>query len=560
MSTASRSRDVLVADAPDHRELQERRSSAPSSWRATSTRFRFTVYSLVLMRARRRPPWPGGIVASVTILLSLAGATQAAAATQVRFLHALPGGPTAELTVKGGAVPRRRSAGSASARSPTRDAGPSGAVTVTLSAGGKEVASATETLADGGSYTIVAEKGSGSKPQFSVYRAGKPVPGKASVRAVQRRARAGPGVDVPGRPGLGHGGLRPGHRLQARRPRDVRPVGHEARHEDRSGHPEGRDGHAPARAATAYAVGSAGERTRFVVVADAVAAPSGGPATGPRRPVRRRRRAVAGGPAGRPGRRDRRAACCTPARRAAVPAAETPPRRSRLGLALAVLLPALIAAGAVLWLGTRDDDEAPAPVTAQRRRVAPHPGRPRQPRRCARSWPPPAAAASAATTWRTWPAACGPRCRPDRHPRRARGHGGRRRGHGPRRRHPRAQPGPRRLVRRRAAARGAGPGGDHRPPGHQARARAVRAGAVAAHRRGHPHHRPARPRARLPRGGPRPGAQGPLPHRRRSTAAPGGSALVLVTCGGPYDQRDGYRDNILVYAGRPEPRSVSSGG
>ena len=48
-----------------------------------------------------------------------------------------------------------------------------------------------------------------------------------------------------------------------------------------------------------------------------------------------------------------------------MPAAEDPPRRSRLGLALAVLVPALIAAGAVLWLGTRDRDEAPAPVTAQ---------------------------------------------------------------------------------------------------------------------------------------------------------------------------------------------------
>ena len=33
-------------------------------------------------------------------------------------------------------------------------------------------------------------------------------------------------------------------------------------------------------AATAYAVGSAGEPTRFVVVADSVAAPSGAPATG----------------------------------------------------------------------------------------------------------------------------------------------------------------------------------------------------------------------------------------------------------------------------------------
>ena len=28
----------------------------------------------------------------------------------------------------------------------------------------------------------------------------------------------------------------------------------------------------------------------------------------------------------------------------------------------------------------------------------------------------------------------------------------------------------------------------------------------------------------------------------------GGSALVLITCGGPYDPDDGYRDNVLVYA------------
>ncbi len=28
----------------------------------------------------------------------------------------------------------------------------------------------------------------------------------------------------------------------------------------------------------------------------------------------------------------------------------------------------------------------------------------------------------------------------------------------------------------------------------------------------------------------------------------GGTALVLVTCGGPYDEERGYRDNILVYA------------
>ena len=48
-----------------------------------------------------------------------------------------------------------------------------------------------------------------------------------------------------------------------------------------------------------------------------------------------------------------------------MPAADPRPRRSRLGLALAVLLPALIAAGAVLWLGTREEDDAPATATAR---------------------------------------------------------------------------------------------------------------------------------------------------------------------------------------------------
>ena len=104
-------------------------------------------------------------------------------------------------------------------------AGPAGAVTVTLIAGGKTVASAKETLADGGSYTIVAEKGSGSKPRFEVYRAGKPTPGKASVRAVNAAPELGRvSMSLSGQD-WGTVELRRGHRLQARRPRHLRPVG-----------------------------------------------------------------------------------------------------------------------------------------------------------------------------------------------------------------------------------------------------------------------------------------------------------------------------------------------
>ncbi len=46
-------------------------------------------------------------------------------------------------------------------------------------------------------------------------------------------------------------------------------------------------------ASTVYAVGSGGEQARFVVVQDAVDAPAGGPATGPRRALGRRRHPLA---------------------------------------------------------------------------------------------------------------------------------------------------------------------------------------------------------------------------------------------------------------------------
>ena len=179
------------------------RSWGSSSWSAISTTFRFKVYSLVLMRAHRRLPWPGGTVALATILLSTAGASQASAATQVRFLHALPGGPTADLTVKGGRGPAATLSGIGFGKASEAEPGPSGSVTVTLIAGGKEVATAKEFLADGASYTIVAEKGSGSKPVFRLYRAGKAGPGQGPGARGARRPRARPRDHEPERPATG---------------------------------------------------------------------------------------------------------------------------------------------------------------------------------------------------------------------------------------------------------------------------------------------------------------------------------------------------------------------
>lgn len=231
------------------------------------------------MRAPRRPPCPAGTVVSLTILLSLAGATEAAADTQVRFLHALPGGPKADLTVSGGSGPEATLTGVGFAKASSARTGPSGAVTVTLTAGGKKVGSAKETLADGGSYTIVAEKGSGSAPVFKVYRAGKPVPGKAEVRAVHAAPEVGKvTMKLGGRDwGTVSYGQDTGYE-----PADPGTY-------DLTASKAGMDGTVASQkgvtatagtAATAYAVGSAGEPTRFVLVQDAVAAPSGAPATG----------------------------------------------------------------------------------------------------------------------------------------------------------------------------------------------------------------------------------------------------------------------------------------
>lgn len=215
----------------------------------------------------------------MTILLSLTGASQAAAATQVRFLHALPGGPTAELTVSGGSGPAATLPTVGFAKTSAAKPGPSGAVTVTLSAGGKKVASAKETLPDGGRYTIVAEKGSGSTPAFKVYRAGKPVPGKSIVRAVHAAPEVGRvtmSLSGNGWGTIGYGqdtGYKPAdpgtYDLSATKPGSKTALLSQKGVTATAG-----------TAATAYAVGSAGERTRFVVVQDAVAAPAGAPETG----------------------------------------------------------------------------------------------------------------------------------------------------------------------------------------------------------------------------------------------------------------------------------------
>ncbi len=223
--------------------------------------------------------WAGILVATGTILLSSPVAGEASAATQVRLLHALPGGPAADLAVTGGHGHPVTLRGVGFAQASPIASGPDGAVTLALSAGGKTLVSSRQTLASGGRYTVVAEKGNGDKARLRVYRSGKAVTGRALVRAVNAAPESGRvaltlgsrkwGTASYGQDS-GYKAAAPGtYALAARMPR-TRSVLVEQKGVNV----------AAGTASTAYTVGSAGARMRFVVVQDSVAAPARGPATG----------------------------------------------------------------------------------------------------------------------------------------------------------------------------------------------------------------------------------------------------------------------------------------
>lgn len=231
------------------------------------------------MSRRRRLLIPTGVVTTGTILLSLAAVSSSSAATKLRFLHAVPGAPAAHLTISGPKSQQATLPGVGFAKASGYASGPGGSITLALAAGGKELARAEKTLADGGAYTIVAEKGKAASVAFRVYRSGRAAPGKTRFRAVHAAPEVGK-VDMSlggrrwGAVDFGHDtGYKPAgpgtYRVTARK------AGMGSTLLERKG-----VNAAAGTAVTAYAVGSAGERTRFVVVQDSVAAPSGAPDTG----------------------------------------------------------------------------------------------------------------------------------------------------------------------------------------------------------------------------------------------------------------------------------------
>ena len=201
----------------------------------------------------------------------------------------------------------------------------------------------------------------------------------------------------------------------------------------------------------------------------------------------------------------------------------------------------------------------PPPAAAPRRAVARARSAPAPAARCGPWWPPPGARACAATTWRTWPAACAPRC-PTRSPspprawtrsstRWAPARGGAIRvpslgragwfEGGPRP----GEPGRAVIIGHLDTKRG---------PGLFARVPALRA------RRGHHDHRPARATCTLPGGRARAQVR---KDRFPTEEVYGGSArpvLVLVTCGGPYDQGRATGTTSWSTRARSEPHAADS--
>jgi len=218
-----------------------------------------------------------GVLAIVPILLSVE-APNAIAVTEVRFLHAVPGAPDAQLELVSDRVPAEALPAAGFASETGYEEIPAGMVTLTLSAGEQRLARTSERLEEGGRYTAVAVPG-GDAAQLRVYRDGE---ARAST-ARWRMVHAAPEIDaaeavLDGRgadmldPGdaTGYESVEPGpHRLALRGPKRADPLVEDSDVQLVAGTSQ-----------TAYVVGSGGEPTRFVVLEDDAAAPTAAPETG----------------------------------------------------------------------------------------------------------------------------------------------------------------------------------------------------------------------------------------------------------------------------------------
>ena len=215
------------------------------------------------------------VIFSMSILLSIVG--DAYAASELRLLHAVPGGASAQLEVSGDGSPVELEDVGFGTATEYGEA-PSGEATLTLVAAGKQIGRSIETLEDGARYTVVAVPHGGGAA-LRLYADGRPEPGRTRWRMVH----AAPELDeadfvlgerVVRRLELGEASdystAQPGaYTIAARRPGEEQPLVERADVSLVAG-----------TAQTAYVVGSAGQRTRFAILEDAATAPAVAPDTG----------------------------------------------------------------------------------------------------------------------------------------------------------------------------------------------------------------------------------------------------------------------------------------
>ena len=230
------------------------------------------------MRAAGRMQAVAGGIATGTILL-LVSASHAAAATQLNFVHAVPGAGDAIVRVTGGSGSPASIQGVGFGEASDYSPGPSGRTTITLTVAGKQVARSTQTLADKSGYTVVAEPGSGNKVVLIAYKAGKGQAGSARVRAAHGAAELDEADFKVGGTSLGTLDRGDEGNYVSVEPGSYAVTASAPGSDDALIEQDGVN-LAAGTASTAYAVGSGGERARFVIVQDAVDAPDGGPATG----------------------------------------------------------------------------------------------------------------------------------------------------------------------------------------------------------------------------------------------------------------------------------------
>jgi len=217
------------------------------------------------------------LLGGVVILLSLS-VGDAFAAAEIRLLNAVPGGPPPHLQVSAARQVKLEATDFGEATEYT--ATPAGRARLALLAGEKPIAKASSSFEEGARYTVVAVRNRNSEaPQLRVYRDGPAAAGKARLRVVSAAPEVnGAEITLDGRQ---LGSLSPGEVADyaAPDPGTYRLAAVKPDSEDELAALPGLSLVA-GTAASAYLIGSAGERTRFVLHEDAVAAPTVGPATG----------------------------------------------------------------------------------------------------------------------------------------------------------------------------------------------------------------------------------------------------------------------------------------